>query len=299
MNPLRRLALTTYRAYQRRFGPPEDAPVAEQRRRREEMWRPGPIRGTLVEPLEAPAVTGEWVAAPVRLSGTTVLWFHGGAYLHGSPRQRRGPASRLSKASGARVLNAAYRLAPEHPFPAALDDGLAAYRWLLASRVDHERLVIGGDSAGGGLALAVLVSLRDAGDPLPAGAVLFSPWTDLTLSLPSVTGLADFDDLLDEGSLREAAAQYAGVEGEAHPLISPVFAELHDLPPMLVQAGGSEILLDDSVVLAERTRAAGGMADVDVWPGMPHVFQNLAPIIGEAGKALRSAGEWIRRATAS
>ncbi len=297
MNLFHRLALRSYRAYQARVGPAEDLPIARQRAIRERMWRPGPIRGTLVEPLDASGLAGEWVAAPVHLSGVTVLWLHGGAYQFGSPRRLRGPASRLSRAAGTRVLAAAYRLAPEHPFPAALDDALAVYRWLLAEGVAPGRLVIGGDSAGGGLALAALVALRDAGDPLPAGAFGFSPWTDLSLSGGSVTALAEVDDLLDEASLRQAADRYRGSEEPRHPLVSPLFADLSGLPPLLVQVGGAEILLDDSTVLADRVRAAGGEAVLDVWPGMPHVFQNLAPIIPEAEQALRQAGAWIRRIT--
>jgi acetyl esterase/lipase len=259
------------------------------------MWRPGAIRGTKVEP--AGDVPGEWVAAPVSLTGVTLLWFHGGAYLHGSPRQRRGPASRLSRASGARVLCAAYRLAPEHPFPAALEDALAAYRRMVESGAAPERIVVGGDSAGGGLVAAMLVALRDAGDHLPAGGVLFSPWTDLSLEAPSITELARVDTVLDAGSLREAADRYLGGTDARHPGASPLFAELGGLPPVFVQAGDADILLDDSRVLVERVREAGGRAVLDVWEGMPHVFQNLAPIIPEAGCALERAGAFIRDIT--
>jgi acetyl esterase/lipase len=194
-------------------------------------------------------------------------------------------------------MNAAYRLAPEHPFPAAVEDAVAAYRWLLGVGVEPERTVIGGDSAGGGLAVAALASLRDAGDPLPAGAMLFSPWTDLTMGGASITDLADVDDLLDVDSLRAAAGLYLGAEDPTHPLASPLFADVAGLPPSFIQTGGAEILLDDSTRLAERTRAAGGRAVLDVWAGMPHVFQNLAPIIPEAGKALQQAGLFVRRVT--
>jgi acetyl esterase/lipase len=295
MNVLHRLALQAYRRYQELAGPGDDAPIAEQRARRERMWRPGQIRGTRID--DAPEVGGEWVMAPVAPTTVTVLWFHGGAYLHGSPRQRRGPASRLSQASGARVLNAAYRLAPEHPFPAALDDALGAYRWLLDLGVDADRLVVGGDSAGGGLAVSLLVALRDGGDPLPSGGVLFSPWTDLSLGGDSIASLADDDDVLDLESLRLAAERYLGGRDPQDPGPSPLFAELSGLPPLFIQPGGSEILLDDSRHLAERVREAGGTAVYDVWPGMPHVFQNLAPIIPEAGRALWAAGLFVRRVT--
>jgi len=258
VNLLHRIALRCYRLYQEYRGPDEDLPMAEQRRIKAEMWRPGPVRGTLIEPLQADGVSGEWVMAPVDHTGGTVLWFHGGSYLFGSPEQRRGPASRLSRTAGARVLGARYRLAPEHPFPAALDDALAVYRWLMEARVDPGCLVIGGDSAGGGLAVAALVALRDAGDPLPAGAVLFSPWTDLALEGESITALAEIDDLLDVDSLRAAAELYLGGEDPHHPLASPLFADLSGLPPSFIQTGGAEILLDDSPALAARRRCPPG-----------------------------------------
>lgn len=297
MSIVHRLALRAYRRYQAWRGPADDVPVEERRRQRAALWRPGPVRGTLIEALEALDVVGEWVAAPVPLSGVTILWWHGGSFLYGSPQQRRGPLSRLSRSSRARVLAAGYRLAPEHPFPAALDDALAAYRWLLDAQVDPARLVVGGDSAGGGLAVSVLVSLRDAGDPLPAGAVLFSPWTDLSLGGDSMSRLSDVDDVLDAGTLGRAAAAYLGGIAPQHPLASPLFADLGRLPPMLIQSGGAELLLDDSVRLAASVRDGGGEAILDVWPGMPHVFQNLAPIIAEAGRALNQAGLFVRRVT--
>lgn len=291
MDLVHRFALRAYRAYQDLRGPDADLPMAEQRRIKAGLWRPGPLRGTSIEPAEI----GEWVVAPGPDSGSVVLWFHGGSYLFGGPAQRRGPASRLSRSSGASVLTAAYRLAPEHSFPAAVEDAVAAYRWLLAEGIAPEAVVIGGDSAGGGLAVAALVSLRDAGVPLPAGALLFSPWTDLTMSGASITGLAEADDVLDAASLEWAAGQYLAGADPRHPLASPVFADLAGLPPVFLQTGGAEILLDDSTMLAARIREAGGEAILDVWPGMPHIFQTLAPIVPEAGTALHQAGRFIGR----
>lgn len=246
------------------------------------------------------AVPAEWVvderAEPG--SGRVVLHLHGGAYTMGSPRTHRGLAAALSRVSRAPVLVPDYRLAPEHVFPAALDDAEAVYRWLLEHHgADPAGIVVSGDSAGGGLGLALLVRLRDAGLPLPAGYVGISPWTDLAGTGGSVQELAAIDPWLTAGLLRPAAAVYAGDTPLDDPLVSPLYADLAGLPPLLVHVGGHEILRDDARRLVARARAAGVAASVGKFPGLWHVF-HVFPGVPEARDALREIGGFIRRCTA-
>jgi acetyl esterase/lipase len=187
-----------------------------------------------------------------------------------------------------------YRLAPEHVFPAALEDALTAYRWLLANGTKPEHIVIGGDSAGGGLAMALLTTLRDKGDPLPAGAVLLSPWTDVAGTGESMTTHAEIDPWLSSAAFNFVAPLYAGAEDIRNPLISPVFADLHGLPPLYIHVGTDEILLNDSTRLAERAKAVGVTAHLQVWEGMWHVFQAFAYTLPEGQQAIDQIGEFIR-----
>jgi monoterpene epsilon-lactone hydrolase len=223
-----------------------------------------------------------------------ILYFHGGGYVIGTPRTHAQLTSKLAALAGTGAISVDYRLAPENPYPAGLDDALAAYRALLDSGVAPSKVALAGDSAGGGLALAALVAARDAGLPLPAAAVLFSPWTDLTLSGASHTSKADAELILTVGRLREWAADYTGGAAPEHHLISPLFAALTGLPPLLVQAGSDEILLDDSTRLASRAAAADAEVTLEVTPHVPHVFQRFAGSLDEADIALASAGAFIR-----
>jgi acetyl esterase/lipase len=222
-----------------------------------------------------------------------ILYFHGGAYAIGSPRTHAALTSGLAAQAGANAISVDYRLAPEHPYPAGLDDALAAYRALLDSGADPGRVVFAGDSAGGGLATAVLVAARDAGLPLPAAGVLFSPWTDLTMSGASITGKADVEVILAVDGLRESAADYAAGTAPGHPLISPLFASLTGLPPLLIQVGSHEVLLDDATRLAARAAAADVEVNLEVTPGAPHVFQAFAGQLDQATAAVASAGAFI------
>jgi acetyl esterase/lipase len=196
------------------------------------------------------------------------------------------------------VLTLRYRLAPEHPFPEGLEDVLTAYRWLIGSGVDPQSVVVGGDSAGGGLAIAALVALRDAGDALPAGGLGLCSWTDLAMTGSSIRTLADRDEVVELEGLERTAQLYLAGEDPGNPLASPLYADHTGLPPLFLQVGTAEILLDDSRRLAERAREAGVRVILDEWPDMPHVFQTLAPLITEAGKALHQAGVFVRRVTA-
>ena len=187
------------------------------------------------------------------------------------------------------VIN--YRLAPEFPYPAALQDVLTTYDWLLAQGVAPKQIIVAGDSAGGGLALAAMVALRDEGKPLPAGVVCISPWLDLTLSGASMRSKAQLDFMLDPACLETYAGYYAGDQDRSSPLISPLFADLHQLPPLLIQVGTDEVLLDDARRFAEKARQAGIDVTLEIWDEMFHVFQ-LVPILSETRQAVQSIAEF-------
>jgi monoterpene epsilon-lactone hydrolase len=256
------------------------------------LW-PLPER-TRVEPVDADGVRCEWVSGPAAAADRAILYVHGGAYTTGSLATHRRHVAQLSMASGARVLNVDYRLAPEHPHPAAVDDAVTAYRWLTtAGGIAPTRVVLCGDSAGGGLAVATLLALRDAGDVLPAGAALISPWTDLTFSGASHDSRVELDPMCSRTSLAPSAEAYVGAADPTAPLISPLHADLTGLPRLVIHVGDHETLLDDSTVLAERAAAAG--VDVELWvaPEMIHVWHVFAGMVPESDVALASLGAWI------
>ena len=253
--------------------------------------------GTQVEPAVAGGVPAEWIDAGEADADRVILYLHGGAYTRGSFVSHRSLAARLSAASRARVLVIAYRLAPEHTFPAPVEDATAAYRWLLQSGIQSDRLVVAGDSAGGGLAVATLLALREAGDSLPAGAVLLSPWTDLTGTAESVRTLAAADPWLNAERLSLVAGLYLGSADPWNPLASPLFGDLRGLPPLLIQVGTDEILLDDATTLAERAEAAGVEVTLEIWEEVWHVFQAFAAEIPEGRQAIDRIGAFVRQVT--
>ncbi|NEY34533.1 alpha/beta hydrolase fold domain-containing protein [Streptomyces sp. PRKS01-65] len=222
-----------------------------------------------------------------------LLYLHGGGYVIGSPDSHAGMVGELARRAGLRAVSVDYRLAPEHPFPAAVDDGLAAYRELLAAGTDPGDLVLAGDSAGGGLAVATLLAARDAGLPQPAAVAVFSPWTDLTLTGGSIRSKEGADPVFTAADVRAYADLYIGAGDRAHPLASPVFADLTGLPPLLVQAGANEVLLDDAVRLAGRAGADGVEATLEIGPGLPHVFQHHYGRLDEADAALDRAARFL------
>lgn len=225
----------------------------------------------------------------------TLLYLHGGGYVVGSPQTNAALTAELARRVGARAVSLDYRLAPEHPFPAAVEDAAAAYRQLLDDGVDPENLVLAGDSAGGGLVVATLLGARDAGLPQPAAAAVFSPWVDMTLAGESMRGKHGIDPLFTRDRLNAYAEHYLGDQDRAAKLASPVFADLTGLAPLLVQVGSHEILLDDAVRLAARAGADDVDVTLEVWPGVPHVFQNRAGtgMLGEADAALDHAGRFL------
>ena len=247
---------------------------------------------------EAP-LNGDWVE-PVSNADAArrrcLLYLHGGGYIAMSPKTHRPITSRLAVWSDTRLFALDYRLAPEHPFPAAVEDAVAAYRTLIATGISPARIVVAGDSAGGGLALALLLALRDAGERLPAAAVLFSPWTDLAATGQSIIGNAAADPLIVAPWLEPVARLYLGDTPATNPLASPVYADLTGLPPLFIQASDSEILLDDARRVAGNARRDGVRATLRIWPGLPHVWHLFAPVLPEARAALREAAEFVAAA---
>jgi acetyl esterase/lipase len=236
------------------------------------------------------------ISAPGVRQDRGVLYLHGGGYVLGSLNTHAELMGRLAKACRAPVLGLDYRLAPEHPFPAAVDDAVAGYDRLLANGITPDRIVIAGDSAGGGLTLACLLALKAQGKPQPAGAVLLSPWTDLTGSGASLQTRAELDPMIGVDLLKPMAALYHAETDAADPLISPLFGDLSGLAPMLVQVGDHEVLLDDSTRLVERARAQGGTAELEIYDEAFHVFQSVAAL-PESSDALTSIGRFFDQVT--
>lgn len=256
-----------------------------------------PPRGTRRDAVELGGVPAERTT-PAAASGATLLYLHGGGYCIGSPRTCRGIAGHLARTTGAMVFAPRYRLAPEDPHPAALDDAVSAYRALLAQGVAPRSIVVAGDSAGAGLAVATAVALRDAGVAPPAALVLLSPWADLACTGATHTGVGARDPVLSTAGVRRWAADYLGGRAAEDPACSPLFADLHGLPPMLIQVGSQEILLADSTRLHARATAAGVAATLHEYPGMWHDFQMYAGLLREADQAIAQIAAFVRRCTA-
>lgn len=242
---------------------------------------------------DADGVPGEWTRAPGARDDRTVLYFHGGGYAMGSIATHRALVAGISRAAGARVLSVGYRLAPEHRYPAAVEDAVRAYRSLVSSGAEPSRIALAGDSAGGGLTLATLVALHDADEPLPGAAVCISPWADLTLSGASMESKAAEDPIVSREMLQEMADAYLAGGDPRAPTASPCFADLKDLPPLLIQVGTAETLLDDARTVAKRARDAGGDVTLEEWEEMIHVWHAFAPILPEARRAIDRIGEFL------
>ena len=235
------------------------------------------------------------VETPNADPSAAILYFHGGAYALGSAPDSVGLAADIARRVGVRAISVDYRLAPEYPFPTAVDDAVAAYQALLDQGVAASRITFVGESAGGGLVAATLVALKDAALPQPASAAVFSPWADLSVSGASTVGKAGLDPALTPEALRTRARDYLGDRDPATPLASPIFADLTALPPLLIQVGSHEILLDDAVRLAARAAEHDVPVQLQVWPEVPHVFQAFAAILDDADHALNAAAAFIRR----
>ncbi len=248
-------------------------------------------------PVDAGGVPAQWISAPGAADDRILLYLHGGGYVICSVNTHREMISRMSRASGVRALGIDYRLAPEHPFPAPVEDSVAAYRWLVSNGADPAKIVVAGDSAGGGLAVALMVALRDAGDRLPAAGVCISPWVDLEAIGDSMTSNAAVDPGVQREGLLFMTRQYIGDGDPRAPLAAPLYADLHGLPPLYILVGSIETLLDDSTRLAECARGAGVEVEMEVWDDMLHIWPIFAPILPEGQRAIERIGEFIRKHT--
>jgi phosphinothricin tripeptide acetyl hydrolase len=276
--------------------PPSSTLTLEQRRaqyERAERVFPTPA-DVAVESVTAPERPAEWLRPPGVRADAAVLYLHGGGYVIGSPRSHRHLAAAIARAAGTPALLLDYRLAPEHPFPAALDDAVASYEWLLARGIDPGRIVVAGDSAGGGLTVATLLALRERGLPRPAGGVCISPWVDLTLGGGSYLTRAAADPIVTREGIEGMAQAYVGGGDRKAPLVSPLFADFRHLPPLLVHVGSDEVLLDDARGLAEHARAAGVDVTLEEWPAMIHVWHWFLPMLDEAEQAVGNIGAFVR-----
>jgi monoterpene epsilon-lactone hydrolase len=256
----------------------------------------GTMAPVTCEQASAGGVDGEWISPANAPRDKAVLYFHGGGFRIGSVASHRDLIAQIAVASGCRVLAINYRLAPEHRFPAALDDALAAYDWLLRQGLESANIAFAGDSAGGNLALAAMLALRERKRPLPAAAVLMSPWIDLAATGASYVSRAEADPIHQRPMILALAKNYLGGQGDLFdPLVSPLYADLTDLPPLLIQVGDRETVLDDSVMLADEARAAGVEVDLQVWDGMIHVFQMFGAELAEAHQAIAAIALFLER----
>lgn len=283
-----RRVLAVYRSWSR------NTTVAQMRVDWDALFGGQPVAAE-VQPLTIGGLGAEWITAPGADPQRVMLYFHGGGFQVGSVRSHRELMAGISAAAACRVLGLDYRLAPEHRHPAALDDACAAYDWLLAQGTRPADIVFAGDSAGGTLVLSVLIRLRDAGRALPAGAVLMSAWTDMTASGESYATRAQSDPIHQRPMILAMARNALGAEGDArHPWVSPLLAELHGLPPLLIQVGDRETVLSDSVDFAAKAKAAGVDVRLEVWERMIHVFQQFPDDLPEARAARRAIGAFVR-----
>ena len=239
-------------------------------------------------------IPAEWISIPGADEEKVFFNLFGGGYTMGTLESRRWIPYHLSRVTNLRCLNIEYRLAPEYAFPAALDDSLKSYKWLLSKGFDPKKIIISGESAGGGLAIATLLKLKELNISIPAAGVLMSPWVDLTGSGKSLINNQKYEPLMMEG-IESMAKSYAQKESLKNPLISPVFADLKGLPPLLIQAGEIEALVDDSISLAERAKRVGVEVKLEVYDNMTHVFQNFGEKLSESIKAFESISEFIRK----
>jgi epsilon-lactone hydrolase len=273
---------------------PADGDVAEQRRLLRELLSAQPLPADVT--VTAGALGGV-PTAEITVDGieprNVVLYFHGGVYVMGEAALAADLASQVGRRTQARAISVDYRLAPEHPYPAAVDDALAAYEGLLDDGIAPSSIVFAGESAGGGLAIATLVNARDHGLPLPAAGFAMSPMTDLTLAGTTMETRRDDDPLLSPEALEARIADYTAGQDATLGLISPLFADLAGLPPLIIQAGTHEVLLDDALRLAQQAAAADVEVTLDITPGVPHVFQAYHPILDEAVAALDRAGQFL------
>ena len=250
--------------------------------------------GAKAEKVDAGGVRAEWITAPGAAADRAILYLHGGGYVLGSINSHRDMCERLSRAAQARVLALDYRLAPEHPFPAAVDDARAAYLWLLKQGIKPKRIAVAGDSAGGGLTFATLLALKKHGDPMPACATPLSPWVDLEGTGESMVSKDSVDPMVHKPMIQQMGTTYVQ-NGDLHnPLAAPLYGDLAGLPPLLIQVGERETLIDDAKRMADKAKKAGVSCTLEVWPGQIHVWQIFASKLDEGEQAIQRLGGFIR-----
>jgi len=273
---------------------PTDSDVNEQRRLLKELLSAQPLPADVTV---TAAALGGVPTAEITVDGIesrhVVLYFHGGVYVMGDAFLAADLASQVGRRTDAKAISVDYRLAPEHPYPAAVDDSLAAYEALLHDGIAPSDIAFVGESAGGGLAIATLVNARDHGLPLPAAAYVMSPYVDLTLAGTTLETMREVDPLLSLEALQARVPDYTSGQDAALGLISPVFADLSGLPPLIIQAGTHEVLLEDAIRLARQAATADVEVTLDITPGVPHVFQAYHPILDEGAAALDRAGQLL------
>lgn len=245
------------------------------------------------EAIDIAGLAAEWVRPAGADPSRALLYLHGGGYVIGSIASHRGLVAQIAAKAGITALIIDYRLGPEHPFPAAVEDAVLAYDFMVQGGVRGDSVWIGGDSAGGGLTFATLLALREAGKALPAAAFALSPWVDLECRLPSMTERVAVDPMVQPEGLRQMAALYLGGADARAPLASPLHADLAGLPPVLVQVGTAEVLLDDSLQICERIRQAGGQAELQTFDDLMHVFQAFAPMVPESNEAIARIADFL------
>ena len=269
--------------------------IQEQRQAMENAAKMMSLPGSVT--IQAETVNGlytEWLTPENEISDSVILYLHGGGYAIGSVNTHRAMVARIAKASRTKAWLIDYRLAPEYPFPAALDDATGAYQHLLNSGYSHEQIILMGESAGGGLVLSTMICLRDTGIALPAAAVVMSPFTDLTASGESISSRLHRDPMNKPEDI-VITNHYVGNHNPAHPLLSPLFADLSGLPPLYIQVGDDEIMLSDSTRLVEKAKQSGIEVEIEIWEKMWHVWQFFAPYMPEANRAIKKIGNFVQQ----
>lgn len=279
-------------------GRPRATEIAQRRRDMDAVARQfGVAADVTVEKVSADGVPAEWTATPDADADSVVLYVHGGGYVIGSLDSHRHLVSELGRAAGARALALDYRLAPEHPFPAAVQDTVAGYRFLLAQGFAARRITIAGDSAGGGLVVGAMLAIREAGLELPGCGWCISPWVDMEATGASFSDLAAADPIVQKATILEMAGHYLHGADPHAPQAAPIHGDLHGLPPLLIQVGAAETLLDDALKLARIAGAAGVFVELQVWPEMIHVWHMFHPMLNAGRRAIAAGGAFVRATT--
>jgi epsilon-lactone hydrolase len=275
---------------------PRATEIAQMRRDIDQRGKDfGLAADVTVQTVDAHGVRAEWTSTPNADRSSAILYLHGGGYVIGSLDSHRHVAAEVGRASGTRTLAVDYRLAPEHPFPAPVEDTLAAYRYLLESDIQPKHIALAGDSAGGGLVVGALLAIREAGLPLPGCGWCISPWVDMEALGASYIDRAATDPTVQKATIELMAQRYLGGADPRHPHVAPIYGDLHGLPPLLIQVGAVETLLDDSLSLARKAGIADVPVDLQIWPEMIHVWHLYFPLLSAGRRAIAAGGSFVRK----